>query len=212
MFLRVNFSHGTWNKIKSRLFIFRFKQLIGVTSKGFTDLLYPNFSFFQKSFATDLLLYHLLLSCHARSQKLRFVPVGGYTRGPLRPSFTTFRQLVGIRLISGNYRLSTLTADPYGADLPIFTLQLDARLQTARFSRNLLFVNAYRPRKHERAHLSLSFFFVLFFLRPSPPFFPPRENSFTLPGLRQIVRPVRSHPRGKSNQLSLCREIGRAHV
>ncbi|KOX70279.1 hypothetical protein WN51_05229 [Melipona quadrifasciata] len=52
---------------------------------------------------------------------------------PPRPSFTTFQQLVGIRLISGNYRLSTLTAGPCGADLPIFTLQLDARLQTARW-------------------------------------------------------------------------------
>lgn len=91
--------------------------------------------------------------------------------------------------------MSTLTADTRDADLPIFTLQPDTRLRTARFPRILLFVNAYLPRKHAQAHLSFFFPCFIFFFR---------ENSFTLPGLRQIVHPVRSHPRGKSNQLSLA--------
>lgn len=133
----------------------------------------PSFFVLFKNFLPPARYYHLVLTStlHIRNQKLQFLRLERCIH-PLRLLFTTFRQLVGTKLIPGNYRLSTLTADTRDADLPIFTLQPDTRLRTARFPRILLFVNAYLPRKHAQAHLSfffpvLSFFFSWKQLHPA---------------------------------------------
>lgn len=163
------------NKITFITFIFWFKQLISVTSKGFVDVLHPNFSFFKNP--SPPIYYHIICYSPATLETKNYDSCRKiYTRPPaaIVHDFSTAR-----RYQANIRKLPLVNAYRRSAWRGSSNFHAATRCQAADRSfppKPPLFVNAYRPRKHARAHLSLFFFPSFSFL----PLFSPHVKTASL--------------------------------